>query len=236
MRKVTERVQRIEERRAYLSRRFRGLSRVRWRRYDLTLERDTVDVMDDTHRIALVETRTKGDDPGPRELARYQLVNHLDSVSLELDQHARIISYQEYTPYGCTSYQAVRDQTETPARYRYAGREAGRREFLLLLPGAILLPVAVQVVEHRPQRESPVRSTSTLTRRRTRSYCAIPTAATRRRPETKGSEAAKKADKKQTLQDEVEQHQGAGEGEEKRRNRSHRDSERWPDSDSRTAQ
>ncbi len=87
------------------------------------LERDTLHIMDDRHRIALVETRTMGDDPAPRELTRYQFANHLDSVALELDHHAMIISYQEYTPYGCTSYQAVRHQTETPARYRYTGRE-----------------------------------------------------------------------------------------------------------------
>ena len=42
---------------------------------------------------------------------------------LELDDQARIISYEEYTPYGSTSYQAVRSQTETPKRYRFAGKE-----------------------------------------------------------------------------------------------------------------
>ena len=36
---------------------------------------------------------------------------------------AQIISYEEYTPYGSTSYQAVRSQTETPKRYRYTGKE-----------------------------------------------------------------------------------------------------------------
>ena len=42
---------------------------------------------------------------------------------LELDDKAKIISYEEYTPYGSTSYQAVRSQTETPKRYRYTGKE-----------------------------------------------------------------------------------------------------------------
>jgi RHS repeat-associated protein len=41
----------------------------------------------------------------------------------KLDDQARIISYEEYTPYGSTSYQAVRSQTETPKRYRYTGKE-----------------------------------------------------------------------------------------------------------------
>jgi RHS repeat-associated protein len=40
-----------------------------------------------------------------------------------LDHQAQIISYEEYTPYGSTSYQAVRSQTETPKRYRYSGKE-----------------------------------------------------------------------------------------------------------------
>jgi RHS repeat-associated protein len=88
-----------------------------------TLERETLHVLDDKHRVALVETRTVGTDRGPRELTRYQLASHLDSSVLELDQHAQVISYEEYYPYGSTSYQAVRAKTETPKRYRYTGKE-----------------------------------------------------------------------------------------------------------------
>ena len=44
----------------------------------------------------------------PAQLIRYQFGNHLGSASLELDDQAQIISYEEYTPYGSTSYQAVR--------------------------------------------------------------------------------------------------------------------------------
>ena len=40
-----------------------------------------------------------------------------------MDDQAQIISYEEYTPYGSTSYQAVRSQTETTKRYRYTGKE-----------------------------------------------------------------------------------------------------------------
>ena len=87
------------------------------------LVRETLHIMDDKQRIALVETRTQGDDPAPLQLIRYQFSNHLGSASLELDDKARIISYEEYTPYGSTSYQAVRNQTETPRRYRYTGKE-----------------------------------------------------------------------------------------------------------------
>jgi RHS repeat-associated protein len=91
----------------------------------VTLERETLHIMDDKQRIAMVETRTlpTGNDPAPRQLIRYQFGNHLGSASLELDNHAQIISYEEYTPYGSTSYQAMRSVTETSKRYRYTGKE-----------------------------------------------------------------------------------------------------------------
>jgi RHS repeat-associated protein len=90
------------------------------------LERTTLHVMDNKQRIGLIETRTldlAGNDPAPPQLIRYQLANHLGSASLELDQGALIISYEEYSPYGSTTYQAVRSATETPKRYRYTGME-----------------------------------------------------------------------------------------------------------------
>jgi RHS repeat-associated protein len=92
----------------------------------VTLERETLHIMDDKQCIALVETRTvnnAGNDPAPPQLIRYQFENHLGSASLELDDEAQIISYEEFTPYGSTSYQATRSQTETPKRYRYTGKE-----------------------------------------------------------------------------------------------------------------
>jgi RHS repeat-associated protein len=93
----------------------------------VALERETLYIMDDKQRIALVETKTvDADVPAntlPETLTRYQFGNHLGSASLELADQAQIISYEEYTPYGSTSYQAVRSQTETPKRYRYTGKE-----------------------------------------------------------------------------------------------------------------
>jgi RHS repeat-associated protein len=87
------------------------------------LERETLHIMDDQRRIALVEARTRGSDKSPPQLVRYQLDNHLGSAALELDDKAQIISYEEYTPFGSTAYQAVGSQTETPKRYRYSGKE-----------------------------------------------------------------------------------------------------------------
>jgi len=87
------------------------------------LERETLHVMDDKQRIALIETRNGVNDGSPAQLIRYQLGNALASSSIELDDTAQIISYEEYTPYGSTSYQAIRSETETPKRYRYTGKE-----------------------------------------------------------------------------------------------------------------
>ena len=85
------------------------------------LERETLHMMDDKQRIALVETRV--DTASPEQLIRYQFGNHLGSASLELDDRARIISYEEHYPYGGASYQAVRSKTEAPKRYRFTGKE-----------------------------------------------------------------------------------------------------------------
>jgi RHS repeat-associated protein len=121
-RKVWEKPLGVVEERIYLG----GFELYRRKDGADRLERETVHVMDGNRRIALVETRTvdtAGDDLAPAQLIRYQFGNHLGSASIELDDRARIISYEEYYPYGGTSYQAVRSQTETPKRYRYSGKE-----------------------------------------------------------------------------------------------------------------
>ncbi len=88
------------------------------------LVRESLHMFDDKQRIALVETRTQGNEPGvPETLVRHQFGNHLGSAILELDDLAKIISYEEYSPFGATVYQAVSSGTESPKRYRYAGNE-----------------------------------------------------------------------------------------------------------------
>jgi RHS repeat-associated protein len=89
----------------------------------VTLERETLHIMDDKQRIALVETRTKGNDGSPKQLVRYQFADHLGSSCLELDTRANVISYEEYYPYGSIAYQAVSSQTKAPKRYCYTGKE-----------------------------------------------------------------------------------------------------------------
>jgi hypothetical protein len=58
----------------------------------LALERQTLHVMDDNKRMALVETQTRnalGPILNPVPVIRYQLGNHLGSASLELTKMAR---------------------------------------------------------------------------------------------------------------------------------------------------
>jgi len=80
----------------------------------------------------------------PRALIRYQFGNHLGSVSSELDSSGQVISYEEYTPYGSTSNQAVRSQIETPERYRYTDKER-HEESGLYFHGALLWAVVGEV-------------------------------------------------------------------------------------------
>ncbi|RPI12907.1 MAG: RHS repeat-associated core domain-containing protein, partial [Acidobacteriales bacterium] len=125
VRKVIEQIDgRRREERLYIGsleifRRFNGGSG------EVDLERETFHLNDDKGRIALVETRTLGEDGSLPRLIRYQMSNHLGSALLELDgsPQAKIVSYEEYYPYGSTSYQAVRSQTDTPKRYRFTGKE-----------------------------------------------------------------------------------------------------------------
>jgi len=89
----------------------------------ITLARETLHLDAGSGSAALVETRTQGSDPAPAQQVRYQHSNHLGSAALELGDDAGIISYEEYFPFGATSYQAVAAQTDVPKRYRYTGKE-----------------------------------------------------------------------------------------------------------------
>jgi RHS repeat-associated protein len=122
-RKVIEKSANHVEERFYLG----GFEVYRRRQGTEFLERETLHVLDETNRIAMVETRsvdTARDDKSPEQLLRFQLSNHLGSASLELDESAGIVSYEEYSPYGSTTYQSTRTDVDISAkRYRYVGLE-----------------------------------------------------------------------------------------------------------------
>ncbi len=115
----------VKEERIYLGgfeiyRKFNGSS--------LIVKRTTIHVSDDTGRIAMQEARISGnasdDNNTAALLTRYIYSNHLQSASLELDETAQVISYEEYHPYGTTSYQAMSASINATAkRYCYTGKE-----------------------------------------------------------------------------------------------------------------
>jgi RHS repeat-associated protein len=90
----------------------------------IALQRESLHIMDDETRVAIVDTRVAGSDDAPAQSIRYQLGNQLGSAILELDDQQQIISYEEFYPYGSTSYQAGRTLAEVRLkRYRYTGKE-----------------------------------------------------------------------------------------------------------------
>jgi len=104
-----------------------------YREYDtsenLKTERKTLHVLDDKRIIALLEIKTVANGsalPTASQVtkSRYQYTNHLDSASLELNETAAIISYEEYHPFGTTSYSLHTNDTEvTLKRYQYVHKE-----------------------------------------------------------------------------------------------------------------
>ncbi|WP_053082745.1 SpvB/TcaC N-terminal domain-containing protein [Bacillus cereus] len=99
---------------------------------DTGLERTSLSLMDKQHCFVMIDTETKpkvilGIPIGrtyPVQTVRYQLHNHLGSAGLELDETARVISYEEYHPYGTTAFQAKNSAIKCAAkRYRYTGME-----------------------------------------------------------------------------------------------------------------
>lgn len=99
-----------------------------YREYDnaqnVSLQRISYHVTDDKDKVATIETRNIGTDNSPQRLERYQLANHLGSSIIETDHAANVISYEEYHPYGTTSYQAMDSNIKAAAkRYRYTGQE-----------------------------------------------------------------------------------------------------------------
>ncbi|MCP4458922.1 MAG: toxin, partial [Cytophagales bacterium] len=93
----------------------------------LDTERETLHISDDSGRIALVDTLTvdaQNPIPSPQNLIKYQLSNHLGTATLELDSSASILSYEEYHPFGSTSYRSGSSAAEVSLkRYRYVGKE-----------------------------------------------------------------------------------------------------------------
>ncbi len=122
-RKVIEKTGGIKEERLYLG----GMEIYRrWEHNTLVEEIETHHLMLEDQRVLLIEDIQSTDNQqlttGTK--CRYQYSNHLGSVGLELDEKAKIISYEEYHPYGTVAYQAKNQAIKATAkRYRYTGME-----------------------------------------------------------------------------------------------------------------
>ena len=93
-------------------------------------EWQTLHVMDDKQRLALVETRTvknRTSTVAPQPQLRYQVADNLGSAVLELGDAGDVVTYEEYGPYGGSTLQAGRSAAEIGLkRYRYNGKERDR--------------------------------------------------------------------------------------------------------------
>jgi RHS repeat-associated protein len=91
--------------------------------HTVILERETVKIIDAQQKLALIETRTSDEVRTSLQTIQYQLVNHLGSTTLKLNQKGQISSHEEYFPYGSTSYQAKCRSAVVSGQYRYTGKE-----------------------------------------------------------------------------------------------------------------
>ena len=92
------------------------------------LERQTSHITDGAARLATLhqwsidQTGLEADNIAEKKL-HYLVGNHLGSVSLELDEAGDVISYEEYFPFGGTSFIAGRNAREVKLKeYRYSGK------------------------------------------------------------------------------------------------------------------
>ena len=121
-RKITEPNGTIKRERIYLG----GLEIYReWNGDTLTEQNETIQLVDASQRMILIDhISSSATLPKDTLLYRYQYSNHLSSAVLELDDKNNIISYEEYHPYGSTSYQAINSFIQSlKKRYRYTGKE-----------------------------------------------------------------------------------------------------------------
>lgn len=112
---------------------------------EVKLERETLHVSDDDKSFALVETRTVGEEKNvPRQVARYQLSNAIQSVQIELGGNGELLSYEEYSPYGDTTYSSFNGALGAPKRYRYDGKEKDEESGLYYYGARYYLPAAMR--------------------------------------------------------------------------------------------
>ncbi len=93
------------------------------------LNRYTSKISDGKNSLAVIHSwqtdiQARETDDVSQKNIHYQFGNHLGSSSLELDENGYVITYEEYFPFGGTSFLAGRNKREIDLKtYRYSGKE-----------------------------------------------------------------------------------------------------------------
>ncbi|RYN16671.1 hypothetical protein AA0112_g12390 [Alternaria arborescens] len=119
---------------------------------EIVLERQSLRVGDSSTAFVIVEKRTIGTDKGTDYQLRYQYSNQLGAITLELsgDPTASLLSYEEYSPYGGTSYSACSAQLESTKRYRFSSKELDAETALYYYGKRYYNPYAVRWISPDP--------------------------------------------------------------------------------------
>lgn len=90
----------------------------------LSLERKTISIQSEK-QICRVETEHKGVSgiENKTTILRYQVSDHLGSMAVELDNNGNVLSYEEYSAFGQTTYRAAENSLTKPKGYRFSGKE-----------------------------------------------------------------------------------------------------------------
>jgi RHS repeat-associated protein len=124
VRKVWEKSAHLWEERVYIGN-FEILRRRRGAK-PAALACETLCISEYDQKIALVDVLISDETivESPSEpFVSYQLRDHLGSISLELDGSGSVVSYEEYTAHGNSSYFAKVGKRKLPKRWRFAGKE-----------------------------------------------------------------------------------------------------------------
>ena len=93
------------------------------------LKRFTSTLSDGDNTIARLhswekDTLSRETDDITKKKIHYQLANHLSSAAMELDEQGDVITYEEYFPFGSTSFIAGRNKRNIDLKeFRYSGKE-----------------------------------------------------------------------------------------------------------------
>jgi RHS repeat-associated protein len=92
-------------------------------------------------RVVLIEANKGLNGTGNFEnvITRYVVSDHLSSVSLELDDSGEVLSFEEFSPYGATTYDAA-VSLKVGKRYRFSAKERDTETGLYYFENRYLIP------------------------------------------------------------------------------------------------